>query len=182
MGLWLVCSLRSRRLEVAGERENGLARPFFLVPTTSKRLLRRLARVRLFLSYLFIVRYRKQSNEINISSTNIYNTSGPRPFLKANHFNIHYLLLRVFFSFLSICFIWSVKVCLDWASFRTKGEFYCNWIIWKIQMLLSIVAYSAGFFFKRANVFARESAMLKLQQIGRNWASQRERARGGGLL
>ena len=45
-------SLRSRRLEVAGERENGrargrhacllLARPFFLVPTTSKRLLRRL--------------------------------------------------------------------------------------------------------------------------------------------
>ena len=49
-----VHSLRSRRLEVAGERENGrargrhacllLARPFFLVPTTSKRLLRRLAR------------------------------------------------------------------------------------------------------------------------------------------
>ena len=59
----LVPSLRSRRLEVAGERENGhargrhargegassplacllLARPFFLVPTTSKRLLRRLA-------------------------------------------------------------------------------------------------------------------------------------------
>ena len=55
-------SLRSRRLEIAGERENGrargrharcegassplacllLARPFFLVPTTSKRLLRRL--------------------------------------------------------------------------------------------------------------------------------------------
>ena len=53
-------SLRSRRLEVAGERENEhargrhargatsplacllLARPFFLVPTTSKRLLRRL--------------------------------------------------------------------------------------------------------------------------------------------
>ena len=48
----LIDSLRSRRLEVAGERENGrargrhacllLARPFFLVPTTSKRLLRRL--------------------------------------------------------------------------------------------------------------------------------------------
>ena len=45
-------SLRSRRLEVAGERENGrargrhacllLARPFLLVPTTSKPLLRRL--------------------------------------------------------------------------------------------------------------------------------------------
>ena len=53
-------SLRSRRLEEAGERENGrargrhargatsplacllLARPFFLVSTTSKRLLRRL--------------------------------------------------------------------------------------------------------------------------------------------
>ena len=37
-------SLRSRRLEVVGERENGRARgrPFFLVPTTSKRLLRRL--------------------------------------------------------------------------------------------------------------------------------------------
>ena len=49
-------------------------------------------------------------------------------------------------------------------------------------MLLPIVAYSAGVFFKRANVFARESAMLKLQQIGGNWASQRERARGGGLL
>ena len=41
-------SLRSRRLEVVGERENGrvrgrqailLARTFFLVPTTSKRLL-----------------------------------------------------------------------------------------------------------------------------------------------
>ena len=32
-------------------------------------------------------------------------------------------------------------------------------------MLLSIVAYSAGVFFKRANLFARESAMLKLQQI-----------------
>ena len=32
--------LRSRRLEVVGEREN--ARPFFLVPTTSKRLLLRL--------------------------------------------------------------------------------------------------------------------------------------------
>ena len=53
-----VYSLRSRRLEVVGERENGrargrhacllLARPFFLVPTTSKRLLRRLQRVLLF--------------------------------------------------------------------------------------------------------------------------------------
>ena len=52
---------RSRRLEVVGERENGrargrharllLARPFFLVPTTSKRLLRRLtlACMRIFL-------------------------------------------------------------------------------------------------------------------------------------
>ena len=48
-------SPRSRRLEVVGERENGrargrharllLARPFFLVPTTSKRLLRRLTLV-----------------------------------------------------------------------------------------------------------------------------------------
>ena len=40
-------SLCSRRLEVVGERENGrrrvsLARAFFLVPTTSKRLPRRL--------------------------------------------------------------------------------------------------------------------------------------------
>ena len=42
--------LSSRRLEVVGERENGraretrllLSRAFFLVPTTSKRLLRRL--------------------------------------------------------------------------------------------------------------------------------------------
>ena len=56
-----VFSLRSRRLEVAGERENRRARgrharvspsrvsfsraSFFLVPTTSKRLLRRLERV-----------------------------------------------------------------------------------------------------------------------------------------
>ena len=50
-------SLRSMRLEVLGKRENGrargrhacllLAHPFFLVPTTSKRLLRRLA----FLQY-----------------------------------------------------------------------------------------------------------------------------------
>ena len=42
--LFMKGSLRSRRLEVAGERENGRARgrPFFLVPTTSKRLLRRL--------------------------------------------------------------------------------------------------------------------------------------------
>ena len=45
--------MRSRRVEVVNERENGrtrgrlacllLARPFFLVPTTSKRLLRWLA-------------------------------------------------------------------------------------------------------------------------------------------
>ena len=45
---FLILSLRSRPLEVVGERENGharllLARPFFLVPTTSKRLLRRLS-------------------------------------------------------------------------------------------------------------------------------------------
>ena len=53
-------SLRSRRLQVVGERENGrargrhacplaclLARPFFLVPTTSKRLLRRLVKATL---------------------------------------------------------------------------------------------------------------------------------------
>ena len=49
----LITSLRGRHLEVVAERENGrargrhacllLARPFFLVPTTSKRLLRRLA-------------------------------------------------------------------------------------------------------------------------------------------
>ena len=50
-----VYSLRSRRLEVVGERENGRAREtlsfsrarFFLVPTTSKRLLRRLPSLRL---------------------------------------------------------------------------------------------------------------------------------------
>ena len=50
--LMIKCSLRSRRLEVVGEREKGgargrhacllLARAFSLVPTTSKRLLRRL--------------------------------------------------------------------------------------------------------------------------------------------
>ena len=48
-------SLHSRRLEVVGERESGrargrhayllLARTFFLVPTTSKRLLRRLPKI-----------------------------------------------------------------------------------------------------------------------------------------
>ena len=48
VGSFLILSLRSRRLEVVGERENGharllLARPFFLVPATSKRLLRRLS-------------------------------------------------------------------------------------------------------------------------------------------
>ena len=53
-GLPAVYSLRSRCLEVVGEREKGrargrhakgllLAHPFFLVPTTSKRLLRRLS-------------------------------------------------------------------------------------------------------------------------------------------
>ena len=49
-------------------------------------------------------------------------------------------------------------------------------------MLLSIVAYSAGVFFKRANVFVRESAMLKLQKDRRKWgeskgAGQRGRVR-----
>ena len=43
---WDKSSLRSRRLELAGERENGRARGrharCFFVPTTSKRLLRRL--------------------------------------------------------------------------------------------------------------------------------------------
>ena len=55
-----ISSLRSRRLEVVGERENGRARgrhargevspsraPVFLVPTTSKRLLRRLRNLRI---------------------------------------------------------------------------------------------------------------------------------------
>ena len=61
MGKMLQSSLRSRRLEVVGERENGrargrhaclvLSRAFFLVPTTSKRLLRRLASVELQLIY-----------------------------------------------------------------------------------------------------------------------------------
>ena len=37
-----------------------------------------------------------------------------------------------------------------------------------------------GVFFGRANVFARESAMLKLQKRGRNGASQEQRGRGGG--
>ena len=56
MNITLDYSLRSRCMKVVGERENGrargrhtcllLARPFFLVPTTSKRLLRRLCRLR----------------------------------------------------------------------------------------------------------------------------------------
>ena len=63
---WYKCmraaSLRSRRLEVVSERENWrargrhacllLERPFFLVPTTSKRLLRRLASCLLSLIHL----------------------------------------------------------------------------------------------------------------------------------
>ena len=61
-------SLRRRRLEVVGERENGrargrhacllLARPFFLVPTTSKHLLRRLPQSRQFI----IIRYSSINN------------------------------------------------------------------------------------------------------------------------
>ena len=63
-----ISSLRSRRLEVVGERENGrargrhacllLARPFFLVPTTSKRLLRRLRNLRI----LYCNNYLKKVN------------------------------------------------------------------------------------------------------------------------
>ena len=58
---FIIFSLRSRRLEVVGERENGrargrhacllLARSFFLVPTTSKRLLRRL---HYFIYFIFL--------------------------------------------------------------------------------------------------------------------------------
>ena len=39
---------------------------------------------------------------------------------------------------------------------------------------------SVGVFFRRAKVFVRESAMLKLQIRGRNEASQRGRERGRG--
>ena len=42
-----------------------------------------------------------------------------------------------------------------------------------------ILACSAGVFFGYANVFARESAMLKLPKRGGNGASQRERGEGG---
>ena len=42
-----------------------------------------------------------------------------------------------------------------------------------------ILPCSAGIFFGYANVFARESAMLKLQKRGGNGASQRERGGGG---
>ena len=42
----LIASLRSRRLEVVGERENGRARGRHAPRTTSKRLLRRLANSR----------------------------------------------------------------------------------------------------------------------------------------
>ena len=38
----MVFSLRNRRLEVVGERENGRAQGRHAMPTTSKRLLRRL--------------------------------------------------------------------------------------------------------------------------------------------
>ena len=59
----VIFSLRSRRLEAVGERENGrargrhvclLARLFFLVPTTSKRLLRRLGHF----TYIWLREYR----------------------------------------------------------------------------------------------------------------------------
>ena len=42
-----------------------------------------------------------------------------------------------------------------------------------------ILACSAGVFFGCANVFDRESAMLKLPKRGVNGASQRERGGGG---
>ena len=42
-----------------------------------------------------------------------------------------------------------------------------------------ILPCSVGVFFGYANVFARESAMLKLQKRGGNGASQRERGGGG---
>ena len=87
-------SLRSRRLEVAGERENGrargrhargegassplacllLARPFFLVPTTSKRLLRRLKDVQLYRQKYFY-RFISCSNIFDQTASSSYTTT-----------------------------------------------------------------------------------------------------------
>ena len=41
-----------------------------------------------------------------------------------------------------------------------------------------MLSCNAGVFFRRANVFARESAMLKLQKRGGNGASQRVKVPG----
>ena len=83
----LVPSLRSRRLEVAGERENGhargrhargegassplacllLVRPFFLEPTTSKRLLGRLEKTH-FINWACLDWAAQLKNWVSVSS------------------------------------------------------------------------------------------------------------------
>ena len=100
-------SLRSMRLEVLGKRENGrargrhacllLAHPFFLVPTTSKRLLRRLA----FLQYPNVHRKKIKSfqwmeNWRTITSAESYNHGqkswGTFPFMElffSSYIKIH---------------------------------------------------------------------------------------------
>ena len=49
---------------------------------------------------------------------------------------------------------------------------------WAYQWGLIRRSLQCDVFFGRANVFARESAMLKLQKRGRNGASQGQRGRG----
>lgn len=49
---------------------------------------------------------------------------------------------------------------------------------WAYQWGLISRSLQYGVFFGRANSFARENAMLKLQKRGRNGASQRPRGRG----
>ena len=49
---------------------------------------------------------------------------------------------------------------------------------WAYQWGLIGRSLQYGVFFGRANVFARESAMLKLQKRGRNGASQEQGGRG----
>jgi len=62
-----------------------------------------------------------------------------------------------------------------WSHFFSKNIFYHTI---KKYLFLKTLACSAGVFFGLANVFARESTMLKPKRGG-NGANQRERGGGG---
>ena len=79
-------SLLSRRLEVVGKRENRrargrraclhLARPFFLVPTTSKRLLHRLLRLRKMI-FQSVKQAARKKNPLSPDRSPIHNLLAP---------------------------------------------------------------------------------------------------------